>query len=72
MWCPDGFGQFLSFCQNYYDIIIYLQKNNYDSNNFIIDIIIKEEDEEKKLLLLDKLNKNSDIDTTSSGYIGGI
>ena len=55
--------------KNYMDIIIYLQKNKYDTNNFIIDNIIKEEDEEKKLLLMDKMNKISDIDTTSPGYI---
>jgi hypothetical protein len=55
--------------KNYMDIVIYLQKHKYDTNNFIIDNIIKEEDPEKKTLLIDKMNKNSDIDTTSSGYI---
>ena len=51
--------------KNYFDIVIYLQKNKYDTNNFMIDTIINEEDEEKKLLLIDKMNKNIDIDTTS-------
>ena len=31
--------------KNYYDIIIYLQKNKFDTNNYIIDTIINEEDE---------------------------
>ena len=34
--------------KNYIDIIIFLQKNKFDSNNAKIDEIIKEEDEEKK------------------------
>ena len=55
--------------KNYLDIIIYLQKNKFDTNNFLIDNIIKEKDEEKKLLLIDKMNTNIDVDTTSSGYI---
>ena len=55
--------------KNYYDIVIYLQKNKYDTNNFLIDTIINEEDEEKKLLLIDETNKNNDIDANSSGYI---
>ena len=33
--------------KNYLDIIIYLQKNKFDTNNFLIDNIIKEIDEEK-------------------------
>ena len=55
--------------KNYNDIIIYLQKNKFDTNNYIIDSIINEADEEKKLLLIDQMNKNNNIDTTSSGYI---
>ena len=33
--------------KNYLDIIVYLQKNKFDTNNFLIDNIIKEKDEEK-------------------------
>ena len=55
--------------KNYYDIIIFLQKNKFDSNNYLIDEIIKEEDEEKKAELIKKINTNLNIDTISSGYI---
>ena len=34
--------------KNYCSIIIFLQKNKFDSNNLKIDEIIKENDEEKK------------------------
>ena len=42
--------------KNYFNIIIYLQKNRFDSNNKKIDEIINEDDEDKN------------IDFTSSGY----
>ena len=34
--------------KNYYDIIIFLQKNNYDVNNKLIDQIVREQDENLK------------------------
>ena len=35
--------------KNYNKIIIFLQKNKYDTNNSKIDAIINKEDDEKKL-----------------------
>ena len=55
--------------KNYYDIIIFLQKNKFDSNNYMLDEIIKEEDENKKAELIDKMNSNITIDTQTSGYV---
>ena len=55
--------------KNYYEIIIFLQKNKFDANNFLIDEIINEDDDEKKAELIEKMNTNLNIDTTSSGYI---
>ncbi len=54
--------------KNYYDIIIFLQKNKFDSNNAKIDEIINEEDELKKEELIEKLKIDDTIDFTSSGY----
>ena len=48
--------------KNYYSIIIFLQKNKFDSNNIKIDEIINEKDEEKKIKLIDTK------DFSSSGY----
>ena len=54
--------------KNYYDIIIFSQKNKFDSNNAKIDEIINEEDELKKEELIEKLKIDDTIDFTSSGY----
>ena len=54
--------------QNYYDIIIFLQKNKFDSNNAKIDEIIKEKDERKKEELIKNLKIDDAIDFSSSGY----
>ena len=54
--------------KNYYDIIIFLQKNKFDSNNAKIDEIINEKDELKKEELIEKLKIDVTIDFTSSGY----
>ena len=54
--------------KNYCDIIIFLQKNKFDSNNEKIDEIIKEEDEKKKEELIKKLKFDDTTDFTSSGY----
>ena len=54
--------------KNYYEIIIFLQKNKYDSNNAKIDEIIKEEDEIKKEELIKQLKIDDTIDFASSGY----
>ena len=54
--------------KNYYDIIIFLQKNKFDSNNSKIYEIINEEDELKKEELIEKLKIDDTIDFTSSGY----
>ena len=55
--------------KNYYDIVIFLQKNKFDSNNYLIDEIINEEDDDKKADLIKKLDNNISIDTYSSGYV---
>ena len=55
--------------KNYYDIVIFLQKNKFDSNNYLIDEIINEEDDDKKADLIKKIDKNISIDTYSSGYV---
>ena len=54
--------------KNYNKIIIFLQKNKFDSNNLKIDEIINETDEEKKMLLIENLNIVDSIDFSSSGY----
>ena len=54
--------------KNYYDIIIFLQKNKFDSNNIKIDEIINEDDELKKEELIEKIKIDDTIDFTSSGY----
>ena len=53
---------------NYYDIIIFLQKNKFDSNNAKIDEILKEDDEKLKEELIKKLKIDDTLDFTSSGY----
>ena len=55
--------------KNYLDIIIYLQKNKFDTNNNLIDEIIKETDEKKKQILLSNLSSDTSIDFNSSGYV---
>ena len=40
--------------ENYYNIIVYLQKNKFDSNNKKIDEIINERDEKKKRITYKK------------------
>ena len=54
--------------KNYNEIIIFLQKNKYDTNNSKIDAIINEEDNEKKLKLIEELKFDDTIDFSSSGY----
>ena len=54
--------------KNYNLIIIFLQKNKYDTNNFKIDEILKEEDEEKKAKLIEEFKIDDTIDFFSSGY----
>ena len=54
--------------KNYYDIIIFLQKNKFDSNNKKIDEIINEKEENKKEELIKQLKINDTIDFSSSGY----
>ena len=48
--------------KNYIDIIIFLQKNKFDSNNSLIDQIINEDDEEKKKILINQINADTYID----------
>ena len=54
--------------KNYNDIIIFFQKNNYDVNNKLIDQIVKEYDENLKSNLISKLQNDTGIDFTSTGY----
>ena len=54
--------------KNYNEIIIFLQKNKYDTNNSKIDEILKEEDEEKKFKLIEEFKIDDTIDLFSSGY----
>ena len=54
--------------KNYYDIIIFLQKNKFDSNNRKIDEIINETNENKKEELIKQLKIDDTIDFSSSGY----
>ena len=54
--------------KNYYEIIIFLQKNKFDTNNSKIDAIIKEANEEKKLKLINELKIDDTVDFSSSGY----
>ena len=53
---------------NYAEIVIFMQKNKFDSNNKLIDEIIKEADESKKQKLIEKIANNNDIDFITSGY----
>ena len=55
--------------KNYYDIIIFLQKNKFDSNNLKIDEILNERDETKKEILIQNLKIDDAIDFSSSGYV---
>ena len=54
--------------RNYYNIIIFLQKNKFDSNNEKIDEIIIKTNEEKKEELIKQLKVDDKIDFSSSGY----
>ena len=54
--------------KNYNDIIIFFQKNNYDVNNKLIDQLVKEYDENLKSNLISKLQNDTGIDFTSTGY----
>ena len=54
--------------KNYNEIIIFLQKNKYDTNNSKIDAIINEEDDVKKAKLIDELIFDDTLDFSSSGY----
>ena len=54
--------------KNFNEIVIFMQKHNYDVNNELIDQIIKEEDEKRKELLIEKLKVDNRIDFTSTGY----
>ena len=54
--------------KNYYDIIIFLQKNKFDSNNRKIDEIINETNENKKEELIKQLKIDDTIYFSSSGY----
>ena len=53
---------------NYYNIIIFLQKNKFDANNEKIDEIINESDDNKKQILINQLKIDDTIDFSSSGY----
>ena len=53
---------------NYINIVIFLQKNKFDTNNAKIDAIINEEDIEKKEELIKQIKFDDSIDFTSSGY----
>ena len=53
---------------NYYNIIIFLQKNKFDTNNEKIDEIINEGDDNKKQILINQLKIDDTIDFSSSGY----
>ena len=53
---------------NYAEIVIFMQKNKFDSNNKLIDEVIKEVDESKKQKLIEKIANNNDIDFITSGY----
>ena len=48
--------------KNYIDIIIFLQKNKFDTNNSLIDQIINEDDEEKKEISINQMNADTSID----------
>ena len=53
---------------NYINIIIFIQKNKFDTNNSLIDQIINEDDEEKKASLINQINTYTAVDFNSSGY----
>ena len=53
---------------NYINIVIFLQKNKFDTNNSKIDSIIIEDDIEKKEELIKRIKFDDSIDFTSSGY----
>ena len=53
---------------NFINIVIFLQKNKFDSNNAKIDAIINEQNEEKKEELIKQIKFDDSIDFTSSGY----
>ena len=53
---------------NYNDIVIFLQKNKFDTNNAKIDAIINEQDEDKKKDLIKQIKFDDNIDFSSSGY----
>ena len=53
---------------NYINIVIFLQKNKFDSNNEKINDIINEINDEKKEELINQLKFDDSIDFTSSGY----
>ena len=54
--------------RNYYNIIIFLHKNKFDSNNEKIDEIIRETNEVKKEKLIKQLKVDDKIYFSSSGY----
>ena len=54
---------------NYAEIVIFMQKNKFDSNNKLIDEIIKEADESKKQKLIEKIANNNDIDFISQDIL---
>ena len=54
--------------KNYIDIIIFIQKNKFDTNNSLIGQIINEDDEEKKASLINQMNTYTAVDFNSSGY----
>ena len=53
---------------NYINIIIFIQKNKFDTNNSLIDQIINEDDEEKKASLINQMNTYMKVDFNSYGY----
>ena len=53
---------------NYAEIVIFMQKNKFDSNNKLIDEVIKEAYKSKKQKLIEKIANNNDIDFITSGY----
>ena len=54
---------------NYINIIIFIQKNKFDTNSSLIDQIINEEDKEKKASLINQMNTYTALDFDSSGYV---
>ena len=51
---------------NYAEIVIFMQKNKFDSNNKLIDEVIKEAYKSQKQKLIEKITNNNGIDFITS------